>query len=71
MSHNDIIPSMDWNTPNLAETFKLFQQRLQLYFIINKIKTEQQVNFILLQSGNEGLKRFNTWSLTEEKKTFS
>lgn len=68
MSHNDIIPSMDWNTPNLAETFKLFQQRLQLYFIINKIKTEQQVNFILLQSGNEGLKRFNTWSLTEEKK---
>lgn len=67
-TNNDIIPFMDWEMPNPAETFKLFKQRLELYFAINKIKTDQQVNYILLKTGNEGLKKFNTWKLTDEEK---
>ena len=55
MANNDI-PYMDWQSSNLAETFKLFKQRLELYFVVNKIKIEQQVNYILLRVGNEGLK---------------
>ena len=47
---------MDWQSSNLAETFKLFKQQLELYFVVNKIKIEQQVNYILLRVGNEGLK---------------
>ena len=58
---------MDWHTSNLAETFKLFKQRLKLYFVVNKIKIEQ-VNYILLRVGNEGFKKYNTWLLTEEEK---
>ena len=54
MANNDI-PYMDWQSSNLAETFKLFKQRLELYFVVNKIKIEQ-VNYILLRVGNEGLK---------------
>ena len=59
---------MDWQSSNLAETFKLFKQQLELFFIVNKIKTEQQVNYILLRVGNEGLKKYDTWLLTEEEK---
>ena len=43
MANNDI-PYMDWQSSNLAETSKLFKQRLELYFVDNKIKIEQQVN---------------------------
>ena len=54
MANNDI-SYMDWQSSNLAKTFKLFKQRLELYFVVNKIKIEQ-VNYILLRVGNEGLK---------------
>ena len=67
MANNDI-PYMDWQSSNLAETFKLFKQRLELHFVVNKIKIEQQVNYILLRVENEGLKKYNTWLLTEEEK---
>ena len=46
MANNDI-SYIDWQFSNLAETFKLFKQRLELYFIVNKIEIEQQVNYIL------------------------
>ena len=58
---------MNWQSSNLAETFKLFKQRMELYFVVNKIKIEQ-VNYILLRVRNESLKRYNTWLLTEEEK---
>ena len=39
MANNDI-PYMDWQSSNLVETFKLFKQWLELYFVVNKIKIE-------------------------------
>ena len=39
-----------------------------MYFVVNKIKIERQVNYILLRVGNEGLKKYNTWLLMEEEK---
>ena len=48
MVNNDI-PYMDWQSSNIAETFKLFKQRLELYFVVNKIKIEQQITYILLR----------------------
>ena len=65
---NNAIPYKDWQSSNLAETFKLFKQRLELYFVVNKIKIEQQVNYILLRVGNEGFKKYSTCLLTEEEK---
>ena len=59
MADNDI-PYMDWQSSNLGETFKLFKQRLELYFVVNKIKIEQQVNYVLLKVGNEGFKKYST-----------
>ena len=59
---------MDRQSLNLAETFKFYKKRLELYFVVNKIRIEQQVNYILLRVGNESLKKYNTWLLTEEEK---
>ena len=53
---NNVIPYMDLQSSNLAEIFNLFKQLLELYFLVNKIKIEQQVNYILMSVGNEGLK---------------
>ena len=35
-SNSEHIPRMDWVAPNQAETFKLFAQRLKLYFTVKK-----------------------------------
>ena len=53
------IPRMDWKSSIHAESFKLFKQRLLLYFDVKKIKKEHQVSHILLQVGDEGLRRYN------------
>ena len=44
-SNSEHIPRMDWVPPNQAETFKLFAQRLKLYFTVKKIKKEDQVAY--------------------------
>ena len=68
-SNSEHIPRMDWVAPNQAETFKLFAQRLKLYFTVKKIKKEDQVSYILLQVGDEGLRRYNAWTLSDSEKT--
>ena len=59
---------MDWSVPNPAETFKLFKQRIDLYFKAKRIESADQVVHILLQVGDEGLRRYNSWTLSEEDK---
>ena len=58
------IPTLDWGAGNIAESFKLFQQRMKLYFTIKNTPVAEQVPTILLATGDEGLRRFNSWSLT-------
>ena len=60
-------PRMDWISDNLAEAFRPFEQRLQLFFKVKKVREADQVSLILLQVGEEGLRRFNSWTLTEEE----
>lgn len=61
-------PVMDWSSHNIPESFRLFKQRMELYFTIKSFKPEEKVATILLASGEEGLKRFNGWDLTAEEK---
>ena len=68
MADHETSLRMDWSSSNLAETFKLFKQRCELYFSVKDIKIAKQVDHILLLSGEEGLKRFNSWGLTAEEK---
>lgn len=62
------MPKLDWCATNLAESFKLFKQRAEMYFAIKDIQGEQKVRYILLAVGEEGLKRYNSWTLTDEQK---
>ena len=64
----DHVPRMDWSVPTLAETFKLFKQRIELYFLAKHIEIADQVVHILLQVGDEGLRRYNSWTMSEEDK---
>lgn len=61
-------PRMDWMSNNPAESFQLFKQRLKLYFQVKSIKNEDQVPYILLLVGDEGLRRYNAWTLSEAEK---
>ena len=60
---------MDWDSDNIAESFKIFRQRLELYFATKDITAEKQVAHILLQIGEKGLRMFNAMTLTAEEQT--
>ena len=62
------IPEMDWEAENVAESFKMFKQRLELYFLTKETTKEKQVAHILLQIGEKGLKMYNAMTLTEAEK---
>ena len=53
---------MCWETPNLVESLKFFKQQCELFFSVKGIAENKQVNHILLLSGKEGLRRYNSWS---------
>ena len=57
----DHVPRMDWSVQNQADTFKLFKQRVELYFKAKRIEPEDQVV-------HEGLRRYNSWSLIEDER---
>ena len=60
------MPTFDWKTDNMAENFRLFKQRMNLFFQVKKVKDEDKPAMILLATGNEGLRRFNCWNLSED-----
>jgi len=60
-------PRMDWSSADLATALKMFKQRCKLYFDVKGIKDDKQVNHILLFAGEEGLKIYNSWSLSAEE----
>ena len=61
---------MDWDNHNKSQAMSLFQQQCQM--IIRKLKItdkQDQVDEILLRTGNKGILKFNSWGLdTEDKK---
>ena len=61
------IPEMNWDSENADESFKIFKQRLELYFTTKQVAKERQVAHILLQIGEKGLKMFNAMTLTADE----
>ena len=58
---------MNWKASNLADSFKLWKQKMSIYFSITGRKEEQQVPYILKGADDEGLRRFNTFKLSDEE----
>ena len=59
---------VDWTSTHLPKTFKLFNQKCQLYFSVKDVKKAKQVDHIQLLAGEEGLKCFNSWTLTDTER---
>ena len=62
---------MDCASPDRANIFKLFKQKCQLYFSVQDAKKAKQVDHIMLLSGEEGLKYFNSLTLSDTEKNDS
>ena len=62
MSNHTCEPFMCWEMPNLVESLKFFKQQCVLFFSVKGIAENKQVGHILLLSGKEGLRRYNSWS---------
>ena len=60
MANGTSEPLMCWETSNLVEFFKFFQQQCNLYFSMKGIPEKKQGDNILLLSGIEGLRRYNS-----------
>ena len=61
------IPEMDWASENVAKCFKIFKQRLELYFLRKNVEQGKQVAHILLQIGEKGLQMYNAMTLTVDQ----
>ena len=46
----------------------MFKQQRELYFSVKDVAVEKQVDHILLFSGESGIRKFNSWRLTDAQK---
>ena len=61
-------PTLDWSSSDLPEAFMLFKQKFELYFQVKQTKDEDKVALVLLATGDEGIRRFNSWDITADQK---
>ena len=68
MGEHSAMPRMNWSSADIAGTFSLFKQKCQILFAVKEIKRENTVNYILMYIGDEGLRIYNSWTLSENDK---
>lgn len=63
-------PCMDWNSTNLVDSWKTFQQHVQLIFD-GPLKDKDdaiKISYLLIWIGDKGRDVFNTWTLNNDEK---
>ena len=68
------IPRLDWSSTDAPQSLKKFKSLCQFYFAgpLKEKSEEEQVSYLLIWSGEEGIEIVSTWSLTaDEKKKLS
>ena len=63
-------PKMDWSSTDLPQAFRKFKATCQLYFTgpLKGKTEEEQISYILIWTGDEGIGLINTLSLTEDER---
>ena len=61
-------PKINWEDPDLSSAVKMFKQQCELYFSVKDVADAKQVDHILLFSGESGIRKFNSWRLTDAQK---
>ena len=67
-------PRMDWSSSDAPQALKKFKNLCELYFSgpLKDKSEEEQVSYLLIWSGEEGIELVSTWSLTaDERKKLS
>ena len=59
MTTNACEATMCLTSTNLMDLFKFLKQHYKLYFSVENIPADQQVDYIMLKAGEEGLRRYN------------
>ncbi len=60
-------PEMNWGATDISEEFVLFRQRMKLCLLDNEVTDPRKIAVKLkITLGNQGLKRLNASSLTDE-----
>ena len=62
-------PQMDWETSDSILAFGKFRQRCELIFksILKDADGEEQVSYILLWVGEQGIDIYNSWTFVDER----
>ena len=63
-------PKMDWSSTDLPQAFRKFKTTCQLYFTgpLEGKTEEEQISYLLIWTGDEGIELVNTLSLTEDER---
>ena len=63
-------PRMDWSSTDTPQALKKFKNLCQLYFSgpLKDKSEEEQVSYLLIWSGEEGIELVSTWTLTADDK---
>ena len=61
------VPRMDWNAQDLRQALKKFKSLCNLMFSgpLKEKSEEEQVSYLQIWSGEQGIERVQTWNLTE------
>ena len=64
------IPTMDWHSPDAPQAFKKFKARCKLYFSdpLKEKSEEEQISYLLIWSGANGIELVSTWALSAAEK---
>ncbi|XP_072181419.1 uncharacterized protein [Diadema setosum] len=60
-------PATDWSNPDRAQALREFKQLANMWFTIKRVAEVEQHTYIIMWSGKEGLRMFNTWKLTDDE----
>ena len=63
-------PTMDWHSPDAPQAFKKFKARCELYFSgpLKEKSEEEQISYLFIWSGDDGIELVSTWALSNEEK---
>ena len=63
-------PNFDWHSPDAPQAFKKFKAWCELYFSgpLKEKSEEEQISYLLIWSGDDGIELVSTWALSSEEK---
>ena len=64
------IPTMDWHSPDTPQAFMKFKAQYELHFSgpLKEKAEEEQISYLLIWLGDDGIRLVSTWALSAMEK---